>query len=896
VSRVVSITDKFDESKVGGKFAKQRAMAEKGVAIPEFFCLTIEYYNEIFAPIQTQVKQLLQQIDFSDVRSVRDGAESVQTLFKTLELSTAQQNEILIAFDRHFSADTLVSVRASTVGHKAEESEDSFNNPFAGMSETFLYVPRDQILEKLKLCWASGFSQESLIYRQAQSMDLMGFGVAVGFQRMVFGERSFILFTSNPNTAARDFVVVAGYGIGEGVVQERVEVDHYFISRKSSEIIRDIQRKTKKLSLDKTTGYGLVELPVENGLQKEPVLTDQDLAQLTAWGDKIETIFGAPQDIEGTFTADGRLYFLQARPIAFDYSRQKVWTNSNVTESFPGVTTALTYSFARYFYRVIFFDLYRMLGVSNRTLHDNQEPLDRMIGYLGGRVYYCLTNFYLLHKQSPLFPLFGKHWESMIGLSSSFQTDHKPTMKELWNKFKVWARVPPAIVATVYEFFTHEKRMQAFHDWWEGLIGPYRGKNFSHEDPLVLMNFFFRVWTQVGNYWGVTLTTDAFLIPIYGWAEALFNKWNLSADHPSLLSDLLCGDEKLQSVEILLSAVGLAEYVRNSPALAKQFAEVDENQLWRMHARAELDPEFSKKVEHHLHFFGDRGLQELKLEQPSLRDTPSVLFRMIKNYALQEVTVASVRAHELEVRQQADAILASKVPVGSWRMKLLDFLLTRLRRMIRHRENSRYCRSELYGVSKNIFKGIAANFVRTGVLRAEDDIFHLTQEEIFGYIDGTGVTENLQALADLRRAEFNEHLKSELPQQITTLGPVRSNPLAGVPELQAEHDGLLKGLGSSAGKVRGTAKVVLDPNSITDIASDMILIARETDPGWLFLMLASKGMVVERGSMLSHTAITGRKFGIPTIVALPNATSRIPDGAKIEIDGSTGLVTILEDI
>jgi rifampicin phosphotransferase len=113
-------------------------------------------------------------------------------------------------------------------------------------------------------------------------------------------------------------------------------------------------------------------------------------------------------------------------------------------------------------------------------------------------------------------------------------------------------------------------------------------------------------------------------------------------------------------------------------------------------------------------------------------------------------------------------------------------------------------------------------------------------------------------------------------------------------EAAAQEDGALRGLGSSAGKVRGTARVVLDPNAASSLEGDMILIARETDPGWLFLMLASKGMVVERGSMLSHTAITGRKFGIPTIVALPNATTRIPDGATIEIDGSTGVVTILE--
>ncbi len=107
--------------------------------------------------------------------------------------------------------------------------------------------------------------------------------------------------------------------------------------------------------------------------------------------------------------------------------------------------------------------------------------------------------------------------------------------------------------------------------------------------------------------------------------------------------------------------------------------------------------------------------------------------------------------------------------------------------------------------------------------------------------------------------------------------------------------GALVGLGSSAGKVRGIARVVHDPNTIDTLEDNMILIARETDPGWLFLMLASKGMVVERGSMLSHTAITGRKFGIPTIVALPDATRVIPDGALIEIDGSSGVVTLLPE-
>ena len=85
-----------------------------------------------------------------------------------------------------------------------------------------------------------------------------------------------------------------------------------------------------------------------------------------------------------------------------------------------------------------------------------------------------------------------------------------------------------------------------------------------------------------------------------------------------------------------------------------------------------------------------------------------------------------------------------------------------------------------------------------------------------------------------------------------------------------------------------------DPHAALEPADDMILVARETDPGWLFLMLSATGIVVERGTMLSHTAITARKFGIPAIVALPGATTKIPDGAMIEMDGASGRVVLLE--
>lgn len=882
--KILSSRAACPERAVGGKFSRQKTMLDAGLPVPPFFCLTVAFYEELFAPLRREAAALIAQVDWDDAASVREAARALARRFEALSLTAADRAAIEASFDAHFSPDALVSVRASTVGKNLDEGEDSAVHSFAGMSESFLYVRRGELLERIRGCLASGFSEESLLYRHAQGLDPLGFAVAVGVQQMVLGERSFVLFTSDPNSAARDCVIIAGHGIGEGVVQEKVEVDHYFVNSKTGAIRHELRDKERMLTRDEAAGHGLVERPVPERLRTPAVLTDDQIAALTATGRRIEALFGCPQDVEGTFTADGELHILQSRPIAFDYARQLVWSNSNVTESYPGVSTALTCSFARYFYRTIFYDLYRMLGVSPRTLHDNLEPLDRMIGYLGGRIYYCLSNFYLLHQQSPLFPLFRAHWENMIGLDTSYQTR---------TPLRAWARVPGGVAATLAQLATHERRMRSFHAWWEELAAPLRGRDFTREDALALRNRFFDIWTQVGNRWGVTLTNDAYLIPIYGLTEALFRKWGLSDDDPGLLSDLLCGDEQLMSVEILLSAVALAEEARRLPSVRGALEELDERELWER--RAGLDPSFLEKVERHLRAFGDRGLQELKLEQPALRDTPWVLLRTIKSFVAKGVTVAEVREHERTVRAEADRRLALKLAGKPLKRAILGVLLPRLRRFIRHRENSRYCRAELFGVSRKIFLGIAADLVRKGVLRSVDDVYHLTQEELFGWLDGTGVTENLQALADLRRRELEAHRKRELPERITTLGPVRDHALDRAPIAAAGHDGLLRGLGSSAGRVRGTARVVLDPNQVGTLAADTILVARETDPGWLFLMLAAKGMVVERGSMLSHTAITGRKFGIPTIVALPGATARIPDGASIEIDGSTGVVTLLDE-
>ena len=889
--KIITFKDKMTSQMVGGKFEKQKQMHRAGFLVPPFFCLTSAYYEEIFDPVKKSVTEKIDMIDFDDRRSIKNGSKEIKNIFKSICFTGSQKQQILKYFDSIFANNDLVSVRASMIGHNPEESEDSMTNPFAGISDSFLYVTREQIFDKIRQCWASGFNEEGLLYRRTEGMDYLGFTVAVGVQEMIFGQRSFLIFTCTPETASKDMVIVAGYGIGEGIVQEKVSVDHFFINSNNYKIRASISNKKSMLTFHGEKGYGLIKKNVPEHKQQEQALTDEEIRKLVLLGKKIENIFKHPQDIEGTLTKNGQIYFTQSRPVSLDYSDLLVWSNANITESFPGVTTVLTYSIAKFFYRVVFYDSYIRAGYHPEILHKNYEILEKMVGFLKGRVYYRLSSFYYFLSLDPLFPFFRKPWENIMGLSSSYQTKPAENINKFFYNFFFLIKLIKKVTLISYLYVTHQKKIKKFNTWWNKVMEPHRGKKLPPVANVALVNTFYKLWNEVGVNWGVTLTNDTFLPVFYNIAESFFKKWNLQ-DDPSLLTDLLCGDDNLISVEIILSAVRMAEFVRSDRKLRQIFTDNTPHHLWSLIENSEISQPFCEKFKTHLYKFGERGLQELKMEQPSIKDEPWLLLKTIQGYVKTEISVEGFKQKEIRIRENAEKRLKEKLTRHPLRLIFLKWLLHKTRCFIRNRENARYFRSELFGFSKNLFMTMGKAFEKEGTLKLKKDIVHLTMDEIFGYIDGSGVTESLQQLVEIRGREYIENKKVETPLQITTMGQVRKNSLELVDKI--EKSNVLQGIGSSAGRVRGLARVVINPSESFEINQDMILVAKETDPGWLFLMLAAKGMVVERGNMLSHTAITGRKFGIPTIVDLPNATKIIPDGAEIEIDGSSGLVKLLD--
>lgn len=857
---------------VGWKLHRQVVLARAGLPVPPLVCVTAAAFRAWFDPVRADVARRLR-----DLGPACDGLAALAADLRARPVPDDVARAVVEAA-RAFGPGEPLAVRGSFTGR---DGEDSADDPQAGASETLLGVTRPDLLDALVRVWTSVVSAPALAYRRARGADLIGTDVAVGLQRLVLADRAFVLFTRDPRTGAREHVVAAAPGLGEGIVQERVEVDHLHLDPATGRVLRE--RRATKAAQVVLAGGGTALAPVAPDLAAAPALSPADLARVAALGREVEAALGeGPHDIEGCFEG-GRLFVVQARPLQVVAEERAVFDASNVSESFPGRTRALTYAFAREFYRDVFRDALERLGVAPARLAVLEPELERMVGRVHGRVFYRLDAFYALFAAHPLFALYRPHWEAAIGLERPLDpapVDHGrlATARAVANLGWRAARLDRDM-ATLGATF-EAARAEAL-----AALRPGAGARALCDAARLFARRTLRAW-------GPTLVNDAVLILAHGALTALLRREGLLADAPALLSDLLCGDDDLESARVVQGAVALGERLQADPTLAAVLARPG----LTLDDLARACPAFAAEVQAHLARFGARGPEDLKLEVPALRDRPGELLAVVRRYAREGLRLADLRAREEATRRAAEAQAARRLSPPA--QALFWPLLALVRAGSRRRERSRYWRSELYDATRRLYRAVGERLAVEGALERPDDVWDLTLDEVHGAVDGT-LTAPLRGLVALRRAEADDAPASA---RVVALGAVAAGRFERVFELEgglADEGGdaaTLTGLGSSAGVVRGRARVLTraPEGELPDDAGERILVARETDPGWLYLMLASRGLVVERGSLLSHTAIAGRKFGIPTVVGVRGATSAIQDGELIEVDGGLGTVRRLE--
>lgn len=850
---------------LGGKALQLLRMREKEMPVPAFFVLPWASIARPMRAVFEQVENIVEAHPSRSAHAVAPLSARLQHCIRKASLPQDWLQGLQAMAKEHFGEAYEVAVRSSV------EAEDGDKASFAGLHHSALYIGPDRLEEALKTCIASAWSTNALAYRCRLGLPLKGIRISLVIQEMVTADRSGVAFSMNTQGNLADTLVVAGYGAGTGVVDGRVPTDTFWVNRKDQAVRQRVADKGIRVVRAQS---GMLEIqPVEPARQRQPVLTEPEAEAVAAAALKVEAMLGKPADLEFAFTAAGQLWLLQARPITIMPEGNLIMLdNTNIVESYPGLTLPLSFTFARWAYEEVFRGSARAFRVNKRSLESLDGALKSLIAHFHGRVYYRLDHWYRIMAEVYSSNQAMDAWEEAVGLSAS---ERRQVPYRLQSKLKtIWSGL--------WQILNLKRGNQRFFRAFdqnnkklEDLLGPAVLTQRSWGDFEGGIRALFRPWYQ-------TLVNDFIAFQAVGWLRRLIRRW--LPDAPSTLAnDLLCDESPTTSEQALLHTLELKEMILHAAALKALF-EQPAPDIWAA-LQSGAHPSFHSRLEAHLQVYGHRTLAELKLETPSFIQRPALYLELLKQQLKTKDTAADLQQRQRAIREAAQETLSAQLSLWHPIYHLLKVVRRLARYSVSSRENMRFCRTRGYGTVKMIFSRFGRQMVDSNVIDEAEDIFYLDLEVVRDYWQG-GKTEGLQQLVKQRKAAYEIWAKEQLPGRIICTTE-RLPQLVFPGQLPKSKETALSGVPVSGGVVTALALVLHDPDPSTEV-NGRILVTPMTDPGWVFLMIQATGLVSEQGSLLSHTAIVGRELGIPVVVGVKGATRHIKTGERITLDGQSG--------
>ena len=883
---------------VGGKAANLMRLQLLGERAPSFFTVTAAAFE--YAMAESGVAPQLDEFGaIADEKSILQAAAELRESIVGCEVSSDLEEQIGRHYEKLCSAQGHVAVRSSAL------DEDSAERSFAGMHDSFLFIQGQRdLLHAIRRVWASAFNERAVTYRLRSNAPLREIAVAVIVQEMIDARRSGVAFTCDPATGSVDHVVVSSlFGVGEGLVSAGLEADTYTVEKETLEITSQIVDKRARLVRNVDQG-GLIREELPFDLRRQGSLRSEEVRDVARAAIRVEQHFGRPQDLEFCFDQQDRLLLLQSRPVTKieEYGpaagHRLVWDNSNIIESYSGVTSPMTFSFIRRAYTIVYHCFADVMGISASKVRANQRTFENMLGLFRGRVYYNLQNWYRLIRLFPGFQHNAQFMEAMMGLKEKLELEDE-SPPGFWRR---WFVELPALLKllmrSALNFSRIRKIVARFESNFHEHYDRWSALELDLRRPSELMQLYYDMEDSLLWNWKAPIINDFYVMIYFGLLKRLCGSW-CGDESGALQNDLICGEGGVESAEPARMLLRLASRAQGLPELREIIATAASRELPERVASDGRFAEFQAEFDRYLDLYGFRCMDELKLEEYSLRDCPHLVYQVLQNYlALDDpaaLDVSAMQAREQEVRRNAEARVGQSL--RRWHRRLIfNAVLKRARLGVKNRENMRFSRTRIYGLLRELLRALGRRLAEEGILDESQDVFYLTIDEVWDFVKGTAVTTNLRELAQLRKAEFDGYRSSDCPvpdDRFETFGMAchrnrfarRKKPVA------ATEDGVLRGVGCSPGVISGEVIVISDPRDDVRLRGE-ILVAERTDPGWVPLYPAVSGLLIERGSVLSHSAVVAREMGIPTIVGITGLTAALESGRHVTMDGAAGTVNI----
>lgn len=715
--------------------------------------------------------------------------------------------------DKIFSDKKLYAVRSSAV------DEDSSADSFAGVHDSFLNVRKADILENVYKVYESAFTERAASYRKTRGLSAGGVQIAVVIQEMVKAEFAGVINTVNPVTDNPDEIIISvARGLGDKIMDGSENGTIYKIN-------------CGKISCD-----------------GEDILSKKALEKIIALAREISAKTNTFQDAEFACVR-GKAYFLQTRNITTyrninTRKRGLLIDNANIAESFFGVTSPLTFSFAKEVYRDVYTEGLKCGKVRKKICDTLSGSLAEMLYYYEGKIYYNMNSWYKAVSILP-FKNSADYFESMIGVDNKAEAGKRVKMN-LFDFVK-----SAAVFASKIKNI--DKLADSFEEDFDKTVMPYYGKKISGSNAE--LKLIAEKIQKIITGFVIPIINDCAVMLYFGKLKERAKKLDISDEE---INGYVSSGGNVLSADSANKLTELAEAVKRDEKIYNDFLTLDKCALCKKYREG---TQISKQINEYLYNFGARVMDELKLETVTMIEDETILYGMIKD------NLSAARKNPVQTQ--------TEVP------KKLQKLAYKTRKYMRLRERLRLKRTYAYSVVRNLFLALGENYAAEGRIKDARDIFYLTKQEI---VSGGG---DFIKLAEERKAAEKEYINKPVYDRIVFFDGV---PLPVKNEISG---GGLCGIPSGSGAV--TARVSLMHSTADKLPAGNIILTKRTDPGWISLFPLASGLIVEHGSMLSHSFVVARELGLPAVAGLKNATELIPDGALVKLDGLSGEVKIIEE-
>lgn len=838
-------------NEMGTKGYNLNVLKQKGIKVPEFFCLNSWSFEEALDFRKQKIMIMIEDINFEDEENIIKTSEDIINTIKQIRCWELE-DKVNVFLREKFKEGDLFSIRSSSTFEDLQQEAAKRHYKY------FSNVLRKDVFEYIRKCWYSMYSVEALKYFHEKKLDISKLRMAVLIQPMQKNDISGISYTSNPKGLLNEAIFKVGSGTCEEILATKVATTTYHYHKNDNIIF--FERESHAITL-----------------------SNEQLQTLINETSNIEEKFGKYTEVEWSLCGN-ELYILQAKEMQDlkDSQENIVLDNRDIVEKFPGVILPLTESFIRDSYREIFLSLLKKMTTKEEMFKKYEEQIGKLLHCVNGRLYCNVSNWNLFLQLIPNTNQVLPVWQNKMGLLDTTQKNSK--VKKGFEKKLTFGESSAVSKNGKRLLKTNKKNMDELIENFQRKYDDFHKRYHKEMDIQDLLELYKEYIIGIFKDWDYTFVNEIYH---YTYLELLKVKLKKvkTENSEQFVLDYLSNLYRVETEKMIRAFLDIVNKVDDTVATELEVLKTD------LSVKEYLEKENNELVtmmNHYLKEYGDVMIHSFKIASHTELEYPILFIKKILEYYKNQDRVKIISNLLLQYQNENLPTILKKSAGLFDKISIQDYEKI-FKNTIFYLQTAKMNQCKVYSMVRMIFYSIAQKLYYEDKITSISDIYYLHIQEIVDKIEGKEI--DLKAISLNRRQEYLCYLALPNYTHLVFAKEIFNMYYVNISSLELESGKqVIKGIPVSEGVTEKEVIVVREKEDLKEV-KDKIIIADTINFEWFTDISLASGIVTEYGSNLDSIAILARNIRIPYITGIKNIATTLKTGDRIKMNGKTGEIT-----